>query len=56
MNEQRGIGFRLGYSFSSERSERAMPKRESQTNGLARRHIEMFAPARGAGRFYRIAH
>ena len=44
----------LGYSFSSERSERAMPKRASQSNSLARRHIEIIAPARRAGSFYRI--
>ena len=46
----------LGYSFSSERSERAMPKRASQSNSLARRHIEIIAHARRAGSIYRIAH
>ena len=51
-----GIGFRLGYSFSSERSERATRKRASQTNLLARRYIEILEPARGAGSFYRISY
>ena len=50
------IGFRLGYSFSSERSERATRTRVSQTNSLAYRDIEMFAPTRGAESFNQIVH
>ena len=42
------IGSRLGYSSWSERSERTSLRRVSQTNGLARRDIETFAPTRGA--------
>ena len=52
----RGISFRVGYSYSSERSERAMRKRASQTNYLPRRYMEIFPLARGAGSFYRISH
>ena len=50
------IGSRLGYSFSSERSERATLRRVLQTNGLARRDIEIFARMRGASSFSRIVY
>ena len=46
--------FRLGYSFSSEHSERATRKRVSQTNGLDRRVFEVYASARRTAGFSRI--
>ena len=59
MTNARGIGFRFGYSFrastASEHGERGTRKGVSQTNRLAHRDIEIFAPARGAGSLYPIA-
>ena len=52
----RGISFRVGYSYSSERSERGTRKGVSQSNGLAHRDIEIFEPARGTASIYRIAY
>ena len=40
--DTRGIGFRLGNIFSSERNERATRKHISKTNGLAHRDLEIF--------------
>ena len=56
MTNASGIGFRLGYSFRIERSERETRKGVSQSIGLAHTDIETFALARGAGSLYPIAY